>query len=269
MKGNKIDDLFRSGLKSHKIAPPSTAWDKIESQLPNQSKKGVYFWISIAATILLIFAFGWIALDKQGNGQNTDNVLQTAENTPKESIIKTPQEEDKTESQVVTPKVPQKQLMASNTQSTPAVQPATIRAKKMETPEPDPSTVISEQEAPQLGEIPKEVVLKDLEMILPKTAKTPSFFIVDQVVREDFIKDFSIDVQAFVASHHVELAEPAAKRKKFSLLNGIVSVAKGVNNGKLAFSEMRKSKNDFFNNDLKYGSKEAESEDMEDDLDEK
>ena len=63
------------------------------------------------------------------------------------------------------------------------------------------------------------------------------------------------------------IGEPQ-KKKKFSLLSGIVTVAKGVNSGKLALSEMRKSKNDFFNNDLKYGSKEGE-EDLDDDLDEK
>jgi len=47
-----------------------------------------------------------------------------------------------------------------------------------------------------------------------------------------------------------------------------VSVAKGVNGGKLALSEIRKSKNNFFTNDLKYGSSEGEDEDLEDNLDE-
>ena len=48
-------------------------------------------------------------------------------------------------------------------------------------------------------------------------------------------------------------------KKKFSLMSGIVSVAKGVNEGTKALSEMRKSKIEFVNSELKYGSDQDQS----------
>ena len=267
MKGNKIDDLFRNGFESHKISPPSTAWDKVESQLPNQSKKGVYFWVSIAATVLLVFTFGWIALNNQGDSQTADGHLQTAQNGPEEAIIEIPEKKQQAEPGIIEPITPKKELIAGSTQAMKTTPSVTIPAAVDVAASTEGLTNTQVLDMPvETGS--QQMVMEDFQLILPATAKAPKFFIVEQVNKEDFVKDFTVDIQVFVASHHTMVEEPA-KRKKFSLLNGIVSVAKGVNNGKLAFSEMRKSKNDFFNNDLKYGSKESESEDIEDDLDEK
>ena len=270
MKGNKIDDLFRNGLESHKISPPSTAWDKVESQLPKQSKKGIYFWISIAATILLVFAFGWIALNSQSDSQKADDKLQTAQNEPKKAVLTPAEQKQQAQAEIINPITPKKDLVAGSTETMKMTPSVTVPSKSINhtaIKSTEKLANIEVQDSPVEAEQPPMIII-DLEHILPATAKTPKFFVVEQVVKEDFVKDFSVDIEVFVASHYIMTEEPT-KRKRFSLLNGIVSVAKGVNNGKLAFSEMRKSKNDFFNNDLKYGSKESESEDIEDDLDEK
>ena len=60
MKGNQIDDLFRKKLAHQKLNPPPAAWSSLEQHLPTRKKKGAYFLISIAASLLLIFTAGWL-----------------------------------------------------------------------------------------------------------------------------------------------------------------------------------------------------------------
>jgi hypothetical protein len=49
-----------------------------------------------------------------------------------------------------------------------------------------------------------------------------------------------------------ELESP--KKKRFSMVDGIISLAKGVNSAKETLSEIRTVKNDFVSKELKYGS---------------
>ncbi len=52
-----------------------------------------------------------------------------------------------------------------------------------------------------------------------------------------------------------------SKKRKFSMLDGIVSLAKGVNSAKETLSDIRTVKNDFVSKELKYGiSTETEPE---------
>ena len=56
------------------------------------------------------------------------------------------------------------------------------------------------------------------------------------------------------------------RKKKFGFLDGIVSMAKSVNSGAKAISEIRKSKNEWVSNDLKYGDKAEDSKEEDSDL---
>lgn len=265
MKGNKIDDLFRTGLESHKTPPPSTAWDKIESQLPKESKKGIYFWFSLAASIILIFTFGWIMIQKdQGTQESSEDVLASQKATIKK--VEPKKEKDLQDQIKIVPpsELKQQDLVAKKT--------SPVRIKKAHAPKfKMPSVPVEAVKNANLAvtdraSLPVELV--NITLIKVDIKSVPRFFIAEQMSQNAFMKDLSVDLESYLNSYQALVAEPS-KRRRFSLLNGIVTVAKGVNNSKIALSEMRKSKNDFFNNDLKYGSKEGDPEEIEDDLNQK
>lgn len=264
MKGNKIDELFQKGLSSNKISAPSTAWDQIESQLPNKSKKGIYFWISIAASVLLIFAFGWTIINRSGSEVSTDNML--SENTEAKEVTKpTPETStDKQKPEILTPEeLKPQELVAENTQN-PVIQENTSVPAKIQHEADEVLPVATESVSDDEPSVVREFI--ELEMIKISERHAPKFYITERMARMNLMIDPSIDLDSFIKSNQV-IADLPQKKKRFSLLSGLVTVAKGVNSGKIGLSEMRKSKNDFFNNELKYGSSEGEEEDLDDDLD--
>ncbi|GEM_PF-745805 len=268
MKDNKIDDLFRKGLASHKISAPSNAWDKIESQLPKQSKKGIYFWISIAASLALVFTFGWIMLSNANSdellNENLSNITVETEKKDVNPLKETPKA---SLPDIITPEEGvAKNLVAKSTSDKDEQEQI---ANRNITPSITVNPQILQLNA-QIEESVQEVTtleFKEIELIKMDQRFAPKFDLIESIAQNNFMIDFSVDLEAYLNSPQ-NTSELPGKRKRFSLLSGIVSVAKGVNGGKLALSEIRKSKNNFFTNDLKYGSSEGEDEDLEDNLDE-
>lgn len=262
MKGNNIDDLFRNGLGSHKITPPSAAWDKIESQLPAKKKKGVYFWISIAASIILVFTFGWIILSDSQSQQTVDQNLQAnQEDIPiEDSSQSTPELK---QPNTIKSTIPDQQLVAKV--------PAKVSTPSIKVPTATTNIRVVEDMNKLQADVDSNDGLIDkrqiIEIITHDTKPLPSFYNAKDMSFDAYAMDISISLESYISSYQILTLDPT-KKKRFSLLSGIVNVAKGVNSGKLALSEMRKSKNDFFNNDLKYGSKEGEPEETKGDIDE-
>lgn len=60
MTKHKIDDLFQQKLGDSEFSPSPAAWSKLESQLGQKKKKGIIFWMSMAASIALLLTFGWL-----------------------------------------------------------------------------------------------------------------------------------------------------------------------------------------------------------------
>ena len=246
MKGNKTDNLFRNKLKGHTIAPPPTAWDKIESQLPNPSKKGIYF--GIAAAMLVILTFSWIILSNRNSGEIVGNSHQTAMQKPKKSPLEIRKEESSAR-EITTPTV-SRQPTITNTK------PA-IKGKSSVS-----NSVVLERKSTPFDDNPSLVEQKEIAVILPEMARLPKFSIVKQTMQKNFVRNFSVDMEDFIAGHFTKVA-PSFDGKKFRLLNSITSVVKSVNNVNLTFSAIRKSKNDFFKHNLKYGSIPPEEKDEE------
>lgn len=268
MKGNKIDDLFRKGLASHKISAPSNAWEKIETQLPSQSKKGIYFWLSIAASLVLVLTFGWIMINSSSS-EDVINKNLSAENSIIEkddnnAVQKSPQAPVL---EMATPaELDTKALVAEVTPDKNKQDQKAIIANPIDDASRTPQIINlkAKVETVNLEVVPTE--FKEIELIKIDRRFAPKFQIVESIAQNNFMIDMSIDVEAYINSHQA-ISELPNKRKRFSLLSGIANVARGVNNGKIALSEIRKSKNEFVNNDLKYGSKEGEDEDLDEDLD--
>lgn len=71
-----------------------------------------------------------------------------------------------------------------------------------------------------------------------------------------FRTDLNLNMSSFITSPGVF---EETSRNRFSLIKGIASMARGVNDGKKAISGIRKSKIEFINDDLKFGkTKEVE-----------
>lgn len=263
MKGNKIDELFQKGLTSHKISAPSTAWDKIETQLPKQSKKGVYFWLSIAASIMLIFTFSWLIVSNTQDNSAVNNSL-AADTTPVEEVTPKAEEDNKPEviKPIIQPDVATQSLVAVTDEkedkkenlielNRQAAKPVVQLAKLTEEAEP---TI----------DIAPIIERESIELIVIDPRRKPKYSVTESIVQNNLLLKPSLVFEEYLNSYQGPGVAPSRK-KRFSLLSGIVSVAKGVNSGKVAISEIRKSKNEFISNDLKYGNTEGQDEDLEDD----
>ncbi|WP_422354864.1 hypothetical protein [Roseivirga pacifica] len=243
MKDNKLDELFKQGLQDHKLTPPSAAWDRIEANVaPKKSKRGFYI-LSIAASICLVCVASWLFVQ---NSQNSDSELtaKTEATTPKvEADTKAAQPidaaEEKEEQNAIQPIAPAIQQVLVAQQQTKQTQAAPFKQDPLIQPSFEGS---------------QRVLIASLEpaQLQARSAKPALKF---SILMNSSVSEF------VTASFKYTNDESLMNKKKFSLMNGIVSVAKGVNEGTKAISEMRKSKIEFVNSELKYGADEQQAPD--------
>jgi hypothetical protein len=74
MTKHKIDDLFEQKLAGSAFTPSPAAWSKLESQLAQKKKKGIIFYMSIAASIALLLTFGWLVWRSQAQVSSTNTI---------------------------------------------------------------------------------------------------------------------------------------------------------------------------------------------------
>jgi hypothetical protein len=242
MKGNEIDNLFREKLGPQKITPSADLWNKVEGNLENK-KKGIYLWLSIAAGILFIFTIGKLALN---NSTDQTNNPELQANVKVEIPAKDTEEDT----------VPAK---SSN---------ATEKAIKTTETKPDsvsPSLKFQDPTnhlvAKTVSDAPQKSLMKEnidqsinrtLIASIHKIDISQSLAVNSSIsINRPTIMPLSI-MDVSEAIYDVASIEPS-KKKKFSMLNGILSIAKGVNSAKETLSEIRTVKNDFVSKELKYG----------------
>lgn len=244
MKGNKIDELFRSKLDQHKTEAPIGAWDKIEAGLPQKKKKGAYFWLSIAASICLIAVTSWVLLSPPDASQKATELAE--------------------KQQKITPKEIQKETPTSQEDVKPTEEQIELISPKFEEPvqlvaQENNNSITNEQKEEVAIEVPENFQV-NIDLIEPEALRANL-----RQTRTPRVLEVAIDMQSLIQTSVLSRAEfeqsQKTKNKGFGLLDGIVAVAKGVNSGAKALSEIRQSKNEFVSSDLNYG---AEEEDIED-----
>ena len=57
MSSQELDKLFRDKLEELKKEPSTAAWSKVQGQMDNKGKKGMWFYLKVAAAILLLISF--------------------------------------------------------------------------------------------------------------------------------------------------------------------------------------------------------------------
>lgn len=262
MKGNRIDELFRNGLESHKAVAPASAWGKLDAALPQKSKKGAYFWLSIAASIVLLATIGWLAFNIQSSSSGIDKEVLS-------------------EQQSVIDKSPK----AQHNERPETTAPNSASVKKVEIIEPVKDRIVQLPALVAQNDISQHSTLEEkiqesmesmtsdntilkIDLVKPTTLK-PQFLVNNLSLFNASINSESLLEEVILTEDEFNALETETK-KRSGLLNSIVSVAKGVNSGTKALSEIRKSKNEFVSKDLKYGTKtDATAEDIEDGPEEK
>lgn len=82
---NNLDQFFKEKLENHTERPSNLAWERLESQLPQQSKSYKGIWWAVAASLTLLFTVGYllmrerdVAVDQPLLSENkTEEVLDT------------------------------------------------------------------------------------------------------------------------------------------------------------------------------------------------
>ncbi len=260
MKDNRLDDLFRNGLESYKITPPQNAWAQIEEGLPKNKKKGAYFWFSIAASIMLLATIGWLAFSNSDISQNAaQEVLSENNSEVNETIASQPEDKvDLNNSPLAQENQAPIELIEALESQTDNM-PALVAGNEALDTEQLTESIISASNS----WIDESFELK-VQPIHPKLLARSPFLVTNYASFKLSLNSDMLMQNVIVSPQELEAMEDGQK-KKFGFLHSIVSVAKGVNNGSKAIAEIRKSKNEFITNDLKYGQKTDEDVEKVDD----
>ncbi len=254
MKGNELDELFRQKLSHRKLTPPTGSWDKIENNLSEKKSKGIVYWVAIAASMVLIFTLGWLLLPK--GETNSADTQQLAE-------IKTPEtKEEVTNEQLVVNKNQRgsEETTATDNKSLP------IDAEPKQSLSPAqiaPKTILASndneiREAESMIEHVDRIAMTEVSQLSLDRA------VGFQSIRPDFNQTvLPLDV-SLMHTYMEEGEYELRNKKKFRLMNGIISIAKGVNKSQIGLEKLRNAKNDFISDELKYGVQQTDEEKEED-----
>lgn len=105
----KLDKIFEKKLKHYQASPSEKAWNKLETKLDQRRKNSTYFWIRLAAALLLpalLIGYLWISTDKLSPKDRTiainNNEVESPSSSDQTSAIKQPVQKDHEKSQSAT-----------------------------------------------------------------------------------------------------------------------------------------------------------------------
>ncbi|UII24957.1 hypothetical protein LVD15_16785 [Fulvivirga maritima] len=91
MSDQQLDKLFKSKLEDIKKEPSSDAWNKLNSKIQQKKSRGAWFYIRIAASILLLISVSILIL-KDERLFPTSGRLANNNHQPKDSAMQAPDE---------------------------------------------------------------------------------------------------------------------------------------------------------------------------------
>jgi hypothetical protein len=238
MNGNRLDDLFEQKLGNHKLTPPPGSWDKIEDNLKANQSKGIALWIKIAASFILLLTAGWLMIPAE----------QIAVQKQVAEIVKE-----------VEPDLASPNNNQSKANNAPVLSTTEEDSKiKLEPADTNTSLLLAhsidskERDMIQINPLTKRVASKEIKMLQLEISSS-DITLAGNYRHQVLPMDVSM-----THTYSNERNEEVKKRRKFRMLNGIISIAKGVNKSKLGFEDIRNAKNGFVNDELKYGTKETD-----------
>ncbi|RIW17245.1 hypothetical protein D0X99_05725 [Algoriphagus lacus] len=171
----QFDQHFREKLEGHREKPSALAWERLESQLPKESKSTFGIWWAIAASVTALLVASYLFWPRE-EGLSEENLMATKTELPEvitpksteqaETLqVPTPQTEEKTETTI--PSSQPEEKPATNTKTKPTPAPALTQA---------PQNLIAKAENPQTvspkSETIPELKTEELQVTIPEL-KTP------------------------------------------------------------------------------------------------
>ena len=97
MSEKDLDNLFKNKLEEFGKAPSRDLWADIDKQLPQNKKKGGYWLMSIAASIIILIAIGLGFYLNDGAEIKNETIAKNEKPVVKESAVSEKEQENKTE----------------------------------------------------------------------------------------------------------------------------------------------------------------------------
>lgn len=89
---NRIDQLFKSKLAEHRLAPPADGWTKVETRLVKKNSLQLVWRIAAALALIGVLAFAWYGrITSEEPAQSL--TLQPETSTPQPDIVEQPTSE--------------------------------------------------------------------------------------------------------------------------------------------------------------------------------
>lgn len=231
MKDNQIDRLFGERLENQKTAPPAHIWDKIEENLPKKSKKAAYIPWVVAASIMLLLSFGYLAISKLPSSPESAPLAEKKAELPaSEEPINVPMEENMEASSKVMNTIFAIQPKTRTTLLIQKKQPKQLKVEQVHLQEP-----------------------KSDEPILHIVAvASPKLSVLKGIVSTH---DLRIRPNLLLNAKNYAMSQPKVKKSqkndgKFSFIRSVASIAKSVDKGAEALSDLREAKNEWVNETL-------------------
>lgn len=186
-----FDQYFKERLAKHEEKPSQLAWERLEGQLPKK-EKGLWFTImSIAATLLLFLAVGYVVW--QFNKESDSNMPLTAEVKSDKNII-TSEIPDKTEGEQLKPI--EESTSVSENKTKEEAKPFQTPSKKANGPKPilteTPKEFVAEVSQPE--ERIDEATIESPEIIIPDLNVTEA--IAQNNIEEEEVMTYKITIKS-------------------------------------------------------------------------
>jgi hypothetical protein len=111
-----MDKTFKEGLQDHRIEPSNAVWARVESSLnQKEEKKGFYWYVAIAAALVILFAFS--ALIRWNTGTDIQAPIDQIVEQPTEEVIED-EEAEKLNIDPIEKEVPKPMIAQSATEET-------------------------------------------------------------------------------------------------------------------------------------------------------
>ncbi|RAI88495.1 prolipoprotein diacylglyceryl transferase [Algoriphagus yeomjeoni] len=172
---NNLDQFFKEKLENHTERPSKLAWERLESQLPQQSKSKKGIWWAAAASLTILFTVGYFVL-REGNvsvdksmlaDNTTEEVIETPIQIEETTPVETEKAENETENQQATEELNTKPTTTTKSNS----KPADSSSKIQKSPATTPQNLVAMTET---KEEPKQGNVENVEA--PKLeVETPNF----------------------------------------------------------------------------------------------
>ncbi|WP_339880954.1 hypothetical protein [uncultured Algoriphagus sp.] len=210
---NNLDQFFKEKLENHTVRPSKLAWERLESQLPQQSKSYKGIWWAAAASITILFTVGYFVL-REGDVSVekpilADNTTEVISETPTQPEITTPEITEKAE--ITTPEKTEKEIENQQAAEELKTKPTTIRKPKAK-----PADTSSKTQKPQ-NTTPQNLVAMNEVKEEPKPIKTeaPKIEVETPEFKEAVFPPLNFEQAVAQATEPVE-AEPAYRVKIYS-----------------------------------------------------